>query len=369
MPPTVLDFVFSTLVIWRYIDLPIKQGKFYFMEEPSNAPTMWGVMEGDVLESLKKLPENLADCIVTSPPYFSQVDYGCNGEECGHEDTVEEYLDFQTYVANELLRVAKPGANLFWVIRDSNNQTGGTGGDYQLPDGSYSCRVNGANDPAYERKSQLLVPELTRLRFYESGWLPVLGIIWDKNDSRRGAEDRPSYSYEHILLFSKTPDRYWAPDAVLREYSEASLKQLESEYKGEATFDYDSVGEENPSNIKRRVIERMKKNPGARLRAVWTISSGSQPRVVMPDGRVIKGLASFPLILAEICINLGCPKGGWVLDPYSGMGTTLLAASKWGRNSIGVELSPVYVEATRERMKEYTENEINVEDFIAYIGA
>jgi site-specific DNA-methyltransferase (adenine-specific) len=41
--------------------------------------------------------------------------------------------------------------------------------------------------------------------------------------------------------------------------------------------------------------------------------------------------------------------GDTVLDPFMGTGTTLVAAARWGRNSIGIEVSPMYVELALTR--------------------
>lgn len=59
-----------------------------------------------------------------------------------------------------------------------------------------------------------------------------------------------------------------------------------------------------------------------------------------------------PSALAEPCILAGCPDGGTVLDPFSGSGTTLAVAAKLGRNAIGFELNPDYIQLAEQRIKE-----------------
>lgn len=90
---------------------------------------------------------------------------------------------------------------------------------------------------------------------------------------------------------------------------------------------------------------------GAYLRSIWQINPGAQPKIQV-NGEMVKGIACFPLKVAEICVNLGSAPGDIVCDPFAGMGTTLLAATKWGRNSIGIELSPKFAAATRQRLKD-----------------
>ena len=61
--------------------------------------------------------------------------------------------------------------------------------------------------------------------------------------------------------------------------------------------------------------------------------------------------AMFPQALIEPMILAGCPKDGLVLDPFFGAGTTGVVAKKLGRNYLGIELNPAYIEMARERIK------------------
>lgn len=60
--------------------------------------------------------------------------------------------------------------------------------------------------------------------------------------------------------------------------------------------------------------------------------------------------AAFPPKLAETCILAGCPKGGVVLDPFFGSGTTGLAAKSLDRHYIGIELNYDYCTLARARI-------------------
>ncbi len=333
----------------------IKKGKFIFTQEPPEdlAPS-WFLHNANALVFLRNWHGEKVRCWVTSPPYFNQVDYG-HPQQYGLERTVEAYLKNQQLVAKALLDHSTEDANLFWVIRDSYNGSGGAGGDYRNDDGTYRFTCRGAQIPDYPRKSQLLIPERTRIALAQVGWCPILDIIWDKQDARRGAKDRPSYSYEHILIFTKNPDHYWNREAVLQEYSEQSLSQLKKAYTGGMDEDqitiYEALGQENPSDTKRNIISSMESRPGALLRSVWQVSSGTQPKIEL-DGRDIKAVAAMPVLLAEICINLGSEPGDWVGDPFAGFGTTLIAAVKWGRNAIGSELNTDFARAAAKRLED-----------------
>ena len=60
--------------------------------------------------------------------------------------------------------------------------------------------------------------------------------------------------------------------------------------------------------------------------------------------------ATFPPELVERCLKAGCPKGGNVLDPFGGAGTTALVADRMQMNATLIELNPEYVEITDTRL-------------------
>jgi len=65
----------------------------------------------DVLEVLRKMPDESVDCIVTSPPFWGLRDYGVEGQ-IGLENTLEEYLEKLLKVTAELKRILKPSGTL-----------------------------------------------------------------------------------------------------------------------------------------------------------------------------------------------------------------------------------------------------------------
>jgi len=75
--------------------------------------------------------------------------------------------------------------------------------------------------------------------------------------------------------------------------------------------------------------------------------------------------ASFPIALPAKCIKQFTHKGEFVLDPFSGIGSTLLAARDLGRNAIGFDLNKKYIDSTKERL---AQAEINIEDITKQIA-
>lgn len=76
-------------------------------------------------------------------------------------------------------------------------------------------------------------------------------------------------------------------------------------------------------------------------RSVWTVATAPFSEA---------HFATFPPALIEPCILAGCPKGGTVLDPFFGAGTTGLVADRLGRDCIGIELNDAYVAMARKRL-------------------
>jgi len=78
-------------------------------------------------------------------------------------------------------------------------------------------------------------------------------------------------------------------------------------------------------------------------RSVWTVTT-----------KPYKGahFATFPPDLIRPCILAGCPPGGVVFDPFMGSGTVAQVAIETGRNWLGVELKPEYIELAWKRIRE-----------------
>jgi len=62
--------------------------------------------------------------------------------------------------------------------------------------------------------------------------------------------------------------------------------------------------------------------------------------------------ATYPIALSTKCIELFTHKGELVLDPFVGSGTTLVSAQDTGRNAVGFDLNPTYVELSRSRLEQ-----------------
>jgi DNA modification methylase len=100
--------------------------------------------------------------------------------------------------------------------------------------------------------------------------------------------------------------------------------------------------------------------PRPKNNANFDLHLGSADLVMMRNKRTVWSIATkpfkeahfatFPPALIEPCILAGCPKGGIVLDPFGGAGTTALVADQHGRNAILIEINPKYVAMAEARL-------------------
>lgn len=293
---------------------------------------------GDALAVLADLPDASADCIVTSPPYFGLRDYGVD-EQIGAEASPAEFVAALVAVFREARRVLADDGTFWLNLGDSYNNTssgqngtastGITGGRHDRLGGRRSALL--APMPA---KNLIGIPWRVALALQDDGWILRNDVVWHKSNAMpESVTDRLSNRHEHMFMFSKKP-RYWFDlDAIREEQSPVSIaRATRADMRGKDGWADAYHG--NPPTGLARQSERdtsIGRNPGD----VWTIAT--QP---FSEAH----FAAMPPALAERCIQAGCKPGGTVLDPFSGSGTTGLAASRHGRRYVGVDLNRDYLD-------------------------
>lgn len=252
----------------------------------------WKVIQADALQGLKSLESETVDCMVTSPPYYWQRDYGYDGQ-IGHEATIEGFVEALRDVFSEARRVLKPTGTLFLNIGDTYYSAKGKphGRDAKASGRQMARTVLRAVDGpglGLPRKSLIGIPWRVALAMQKDGWTLRSDIIWDRPGSlgEPTAKDRPWRDYEHIFMFSRAP-RYF----------------------------FDRTGLDGNEDI-------------------WSFPA-------RPDNPMTHA-APYPLELVNRCLAVGCPPGGTVLDPFVGSGTTMVAALRSGRPAIGIDRHAEY---------------------------
>lgn len=303
---------------------------------------------GDALETLKKFPDESINCSITSPPYYGLRDYH-KKEQIGREKTVEEYLDRLINVFREVRRVLKKDGTCFIVIGDSY---AGTSSKKEQRDPKYPKGRNGQNPSitqkvlGYKSKDLMGIPWRLAFALREDGWYLRSDIIWHKENAMPEAcKDRPTRSYEHIFLLSKSPRYYYDYDSLAEPMKEVSKKRYVRGRSKENKYLNENSGAKIQKINEARGYGQYKGDniPQFRnKRDIWTINTTS-----------FRGnhYAAFPPKLAEICMITGCPKGGIILDPFIGSGTVGLIALLHNRKYIGIELNEEYVDLARKRIE------------------
>lgn len=306
---------------------------------------------GDVLPTLEA---GSVDCCVTSPPYYGLRDYAVDGQ-LGLEASPAEYVDTMRAVFAQVRHVLADDGVLWLNLGDSyysgRGNPGPNSADEKQPARRGWVRPQDRSGVEWSSPKNLLgVPWRVAFALQDDGWILRNAIIWHKpNAMPESVTDRLSTRYEHVFLFSKAR-RYWFDLDPIREpliYPDAA--------DGSRVFGGANKGEHHrtgPGSSKRRTGNRYGaarsghgraqgddhdaadprgRNPGD----VWTIPTQPYPGA---------HFAVMPRELARRCIAAGCRPGGTVLDPFSGSGTTGVAAGSLGRRYVGIDLNPEYLD-------------------------
>jgi len=304
------------------------------------------VLQGDALEILKQMPDEIVDTIITSPPYWGLRNYGVDGQ-IGLEKTPEEYVEKLMNIFREAKRVLKKTGTLWLNLGDSyaGNMRGSNGSGWfsvksKVQLGNRGSFVQPPNWKNIRLKPKDLVGIPWRVAFalQQDGWYLRQDIIWAKpNPMPESVTDRCTKSHEYIFLLSKSSKYYFDNNAIKEPYTEPMNRWGGQILKasGESSWDK-GTGQQTYRD------RDMRPDPtGRNKRDVWWIST-----------KPFKGahFATFPEDLVEPMILAGCPKHGIVLDPFLGSGTTAVVAKKLGRDFIGIELNPEYVKIAEARI-------------------
>jgi DNA modification methylase len=297
------------------------------------------ILQGDALATLRTLPDQSINCCVTSPPYWGLRDYGVRGQ-LGLEATPEEYVVHIVEVFREVRRVLRDDGTLWCNLGDSYAaSTKGSGGHNPKQDSNAGSwhdarrwRIPGGLKP----KDLVGIPWRVAFALQADGWYLRSDIIWHKpNPMPESVTDRPTKAHEYLFLLAKSARYYYDADAIAepatcfgRQHTTGVQPPKEIALQRDGTH---GIGGDLSINYERTTRNR---------RTVWTVAT-----------KPFKGahFAAFPPKLIEPCILAGCPKGGTVLDPFAGAGTTGLVSKQHGRRFIGIELNPQYAAMARAR--------------------
>jgi len=288
----------------------------------------WRIIQGDARKL--DLPDGSMNMCVTSPPYWGLRDYGHEGQ-IGLESTPEQYVANMVEVFREVKRVLRDDGTLWLNIGDS--YAGGGGFAPNAP-------TNQARAAGLKHKDLVGIPWMLAFALRADGWYLRQDIIWHKpNPMPESVTDRCTKAHEYLFLLSKS-ERYCYDSEAMQEQA-TGRDPGNKKHKYEEAYVNSKTEEHRTKAGLNDVNARKTRN----RRSVWTVNT-----------RPYRGahFATFPPALIEPCILAGCPKGGTVLDPFGGSGTTAEVALKNGRNVVLNELNLEYIKLAEARIAEAT---------------
>lgn len=257
--------------------------------------TIHRVIQGDARD-LSYIPDESVHLAVTSPPYWNLKKYNDNSNQLGHIQEYEEFLQELSKVWQHCYRVLVPGGRLVCVVGDVCVSRKKFGRHVVFPlhaDIAVSCRKIGFDNLA--------------------------AIIWYKIA-------KATYEVNNGMKFFGKP---YEPNAIIKNDIEFILMQRKS------------GGYRQPTSEQRRLSMIDKKEYEKWFQQIWDIPGASTKNHPAP----------FPFELAYRLVRMFSFWGDTVLDPFCGTGTTMLAAMKANRNSIGIEIDPEYCQMTLKRLQ------------------
>jgi DNA modification methylase len=291
-----------------------KKAKKFKVQEPFQEltkelyPANYELIHGDTFENLRRIGDGKYDLVITSPPYNI-------GKEYETKQSIEKYLDQQEIVIDEICRLISDTGSICW-------QTGN-----------------------YVDKGEVYPLDIFYYQIFKKHKLKLRNrIIWHFGHGLHSSK-RFSGRYETILWLTKSDNYIFNLDNV----------RIPSKYPGKRHFKGPLKGQpsgnpkgKNPSDIWEIVAQDWENQ-------LWNI-----PNVKSNHPEKTEHPCQFPVELVERCILGLTNEGGWVLDPYSGVGSTLIAAIKNNRNCTGIEKEKRYVEITTERIDALIEGKLKI---------
>jgi adenine-specific DNA-methyltransferase len=264
------------------------------------------VENGDCLNALRNIEDSKFDLILTSPPYNI-------GKSYETKTSIEKYLEAQETIIIELIRTLSDKGNLCWQVGN------------------------------YVEKGEVFPLDIYYYQIFKKHGLKLRNrIIWHFGHGLH-ASNRLSGRYETILWFSKTDNYIFNLDNI----------RIPSKYPGKLHFKGLNKGKpsgnplgKNPSDIW-EILEQDWE------RAMWDI-----PNVKSNHPEKTDHPCQFPIELVERCVLALSDENSWILDPFSGVGSTLIGAIKNNRNAIGIEKEVEYCNITRKRIDDFEKGKL-----------
>ena len=259
------------------------------------------IMNGDCLIRTKEIGDKTIYLTITSPPYLNAKSYNKENDNIGNNENYKEYLLKIETLIKELYRITIKGGTICFNT-----------------------------SPVIEDGIRYPLPFDINSLFVKNGFTFLEDIVWVKpsgaaklrcggwvQNNGRPTTWHPNITTEYIMIYKKPGDKRVGDFDKFSKYYSTTPKDL--------------------------------------LTNVWFIN---------PETQTHWHDAPFPEELVKRCILLYSFKGETVFDPFLGSGTVMKVARELGRNSIGIELSPEYLDKAKEKLGFYQKNLFSNEVYI-----
>jgi len=271
----------------------------------STAPV--SLVNGDTLETLRGMPDGAVQLIVTSPPYNIGKEYEARTE-------LSTYLDWLRPIIAELGRVLADGGSVCWQVGN------------------------------YVEHSEVFPLDMYFYPLFKEIGLQLRNrVIWTFEHGLH-CTLRFSGRYETLLWFTKGENYTFNLDPV----------RVPSKYPGKTNFrpgpkyglpSGNPLGK-NPSDVWKIMLNE------------WETGLWNIPNVKANHPEKTLHPCQFPIELVERCVLAFTNENDLVLDPFSGVGSSLLAAQKHDRRAMGIDKEPDYIALARTRMQQLWNGEL-----------
>ncbi|MGC9292535.1 MAG: DNA-methyltransferase [Acidobacteriaceae bacterium] len=294
------------------IEGPMKQqGNVEFRQEGFWKPTIAStfdpqaeavILEGDSAGLLATLPSRSMKLIITSPPYNI-------GKAYETATGLDDYLQNLTPIVDQLVRILDEDGSICWQVGN------------------------------YVEHSEIFPLDIFYYPFFKKRGLKLRNrLVW-YFDHGLHASKRFSGRYEVLLWFTKGDEYIFNLDSV----------RVPSKYPGKTNYKHgEDYGKptgnplgKNPSDIWRLVQHEWEQG----LWCIPNVKANHPEKTIHP--------CQFPIELVERCVLALTNPGDWVLDPFSGSGSAILAALRHGRRGIGCEKEAEYNHIAKQRIADF----------------
>jgi len=274
------------------------KGKRVVYDKRFTANADVSIVYGDVLDFLREIPNNFATLVVTSPPYNIGKPYESRKE-------FKEYIQWQEEVIKECIRILRHDGSICWEVGN------------------------------YVENKEVFPLDIYFYPIFKKFGLKLRNrIIWHFEHGLH-AKMRFSGRYEVILWFTKSDKYVFNLDAV----------RVPQKYPGKRAYKGPNKGKpschplgKNPSDVWKIVLEDWEKE-------IWDI-----PNVKANHPEKTPHPAQFPIELVERLVLALTNEGDWVIDPFMGVGSSLLAGVLNNRRCAGVDIVKRYCDIAYQRL-------------------